>query len=198
MTYHVTLDGGSKVEVADQATQTLLTQTIDGLRKRAEDADAELTKAVAAKDTAEAKADKLSEDKEALEAKTSDEAITARVKEIHDAQTAATKLAGDKFSCDSVNPLDIKRAALAVVRPSIDWAAKGEEYVKAAFDMSYSEKEEANEDDEKRKKGATDSASQFAKDLSTAQPVEDAQAQRESERQKFLDARYAKKSEEAK
>lgn len=197
MTVTVTLDGAS-IEVADKSTATLIEDRFNSLLKRVGDSEKTATEAMAAKDAAEAKADKLSEDKAALEAKTSDEAIAVRVKEIHDAQTAASKLAGDKLSCDSLNPLDIKRAALAVVRPSIDWAAKGEEYVKAAFDMSYSEKEDEDEDETKRKQGAKDSASQFAQDMSGAKPIQDAQAQRETVRDSWLAGRYGKKTQEAK
>lgn len=192
MTVTVTLDGAS-IEVADKSTATLIEDRFNSLLKRVGDAEAAAKMATDAKETADAKADKLAEDKAALEAKTSDEAIAERVKEIHDAQTAATKLAGDKFACDSLNPLDIKRAALSVVRPSIDWATKGEEYVKAAFDMSYAEKEEEGEDEDKRKKAANDSLSQFGKDMSDAKPTGDAQTDRETARQSWLDARYGKK-----
>lgn len=192
MTVTVTLDGAS-IEVADKSTATLIEDRFNSLLKRAGDAETALKQAVADKDTAEAKADKLSEDRAALEAKTSDEAIAARVKEVHDAKAAALKLAGDKFECDSLDPLAIKRAALAKVRDSVDWSAKSDDYVSAAFDMSYEEKVAKEEEDAKKAKGAKDSLSQFGKDFSDARPTEDAQAQRDKVRQDFLDARYGRK-----
>jgi hypothetical protein len=167
MTHVVTMDG-KQVEVADKSTAALIQDKFDSLLKRVSDSESTAAQATSAKDASEAKADKLSEDKASLEAKTSDEAITARVKEIHDAQAAAVKLAGNKFSCDSLVPLEIKRSALALVRPSIDWADKGEEYVKAAFDMSYAEKEDEDEDEMDKAKKSKDSLSQFSKDMSGA------------------------------
>ena len=175
MTVTVTLDGTS-VEVADKSTATLVEDRFNSLLKRVGDAEKQVTAAKAAQDAAEAKADKLAEDKAALEAKTSDEALAERVKSIHDAQSAATKLAGSDFTCDSLDPMAIKRAALAKVRDSVDWSQKSDEYVSAAFDMSYMEKEKAEEDEDKRKKGANDSVAKFGQDMAGAKPVEDAQA----------------------
>lgn len=167
--HQVTMDGTS-VEVADKSTATLIQAQFDSLQKRVGDSEKQASDAKAATDAAEAKSDKLSEDNEKLKQQTSDEAISERVKSIHDAQSAASKLAGDKFSCDSLDPMTIKREALKVVRDSIDWSQKSDEYVAAAFDMSYAEKEKDDEDDEKRAKGANDSLKQFASDFSDAEP----------------------------
>jgi len=52
----------------------------------------------------------------------------------------------------------------------VDWSAKSDEYVAAAFDMSYEEKAKADEDEEKRAKGATDSLSKFGQDMAGAKP----------------------------
>ena len=175
MSVTVTLDGAS-IEVADKSTATLIEDRFNSLLKRVGDAESQASQAVAAKDAAEAKADKLAEDKAALEAKTSDEAIAERVKAVHDAQTAAAKLAGSEFSCDSLDTMEIKRAALAVVRPSIDWAQKPEQYVAAAFDMSVEQHMSEEEDESKRKKGAKDSAAAFGADLANAKPSQDGQA----------------------
>lgn len=192
MTVTVTLDGAS-IEVADKSTATLIEDRFNSLLKRAGDAEKQVSDAKAAQDAAEAKADKLAEDKAALEAKTSDEAIAERVKAIHDAQSAASKLAGADFACDSLDPMAIKRAALAKVRDSVDWSAKSDEYVAAAFDMSYEEKAKEEEDEDKRSKGAKDSLSKFGQDMAGAKPAEDSQAQRESARQAWIDARHGKK-----
>ena len=51
----------------------------------------------------------------------------------------ARKVAGDESTCDSVDPVAIKRAALAVKRPSVDWVEKSAAYVEAAFDMAVGE-----------------------------------------------------------
>jgi hypothetical protein len=47
-------------------------------------------------------------------------------------------------SCNCVDSVEIKRAALAVKRPAIDWAAKSETYIAAAFDMAIAEPVDAN------------------------------------------------------
>lgn len=163
--FQVTMDGTS-VEVADKSTATLIQAQFDSLQQRVSDSENAKQEAVKAKDSAEAKADKLSEDNDKLKAQTSDEAIAERVKSIHDAQSKAQKLAGAEFSCDSLDPMTIKRAALAKVRDGIDWQDKSDDYVAAAFDMSYEEKEK----EEDRDKEAKDSFSKFAGDFSGAEP----------------------------
>ena len=129
MTVKVTLDSGRTVEVENEATATLVNDSIERLTQQAKDAEMKAEKA-------EAKADKAEEDLEKERKKSDDSAIALRVKEIAEAQTSARRIAGDSFTCDSVNSIEIKRAALSTVRDSIDWAAKSESYVEAAFDMA--------------------------------------------------------------
>lgn len=127
---------GRSVEVADEATAALIGDTIDRLTKRASDAE---TTAKAEKE----KADKMEAEKDAAEEKaekaekaSNDEAIKARIGEVTNVMTAARKLAGDEFTCDSVDPVEIKRAAMAAVNDSIDWADKADAYVEAAFELT--------------------------------------------------------------
>ena len=135
----VNLDSGP-VEVADQATATLINNDRAALIKRATDAESE-------KEKAKAKADANEEDLKEEKKKSSDAAIAARVESLIGTRDTARKIAGDKFSCDSVDTLVIQRAALAIARDSVDWPNKSDAYVQAAFDM---EAEKENEDAEEK------------------------------------------------
>lgn len=186
MTYKVTLDSGVKVEVADEAAQTLIQSTIDGLRKRVVDAEEEKTKAELAKDEAEAKADALDEENEELKEKASEDSISKRLADVLAVTDAARKLAGAEFTCDSVSPLEIKRAALASRLPKRDWAGKSEAYVSAAWDSEMEKKEAEDEEEEDEKAKTTDSHRQLGQDLGNVK-VADAQT--------TLDAAYKARME---
>lgn len=181
MTHKVILDSGRQVEVQDEATAHLVTDTIERLTKKATDAEA---RAEAARAVADAKAEEL----EALKAATSDEALKARVVAISDCLALASKIAGTPVTCDSVDLTEIKRAALAKVRPSVDWASKGDAYVAAAFDMEAEKKAEGEEDGDEENEGkasdkkmSTDTAElvaqfiQLSKDAAASKPTEDSQ-----------------------
>lgn len=144
MTHKVTLDSGSSVEVSDAATAVAITDAFERLNKKAHDAQVLADKAQAAADSA---TEKLGE---ALKA-SSDEAINARVVLIGNTQALARKVAGDGFTCDSLDVIEIKRAALAVALPKRDWSDKSAGYVEAAFDAESDKDEE--EDDDKDEKG---------------------------------------------
>ena len=166
MTYKVTLDSGVKVEVADEAAQTLIQSTIDGLRKLVADAEEDKAKAEQAKDEAEAKADALDEENEELKKKASEDSISKRLADVLAVTDAARKLAGAEFTCDSVSPLEIKRAALAARLPKRAWADKSEAYIHAAWDSEMEKQETEDEDEEDEKSKTTDSHRQLGADLS--------------------------------
>nr|DAP84055.1 MAG TPA: hypothetical protein [Caudoviricetes sp.] len=126
--YQITTDTGLKVDVADAA----VVDAFKRLEQRVSDAEA-------AKETVQAQLDAALEQVADLTTKCSDEALKARVEAIARVTTSARKVAGDEFTCDSVDPVAIKRAALAVKRPSVDWADKSAAYVEAAFDMAVEE-----------------------------------------------------------
>ncbi len=166
MSHKVTLDSGAKVEVADEASAILIQSTIDGLRKRVADAEEEKTKAELAKDEAEAKADALDEENEELKKQASEDSISKRLADVLAVTDAARKLAGAEFTCDSVNPLEIKRAALAARLPKRAWADKSEAYIHAAWDSEMEKQEAEDEDEEDEKSKTTDSHRQLGADLS--------------------------------
>ena len=151
----VNLDSGP-VEVADQATATLINNDRKALLKRATDAESE-------KEKAEAKADAKEEALEEEKKKSSDSAIAKRVGSLMSTRDGAIKIAGEKFSCDSTDLPTIQRAALTVSRDSVDWNKKSDTYVQAAFDMEMEKEEEDME--EKKKTG--DQYTQVAKDAAT-------------------------------
>jgi len=126
--HKIVLDSGRSVEVQDEATALLVSDTIDRLTARVTDAEAQRDAAMAEK---EAVAEELVSEKK----KTSDEAIKARVEAIAAVTAAAVKVCGDSFKCESMDTVEIMRSALAAKRPSIQWADKSPAYVQAAFDM---------------------------------------------------------------
>lgn len=152
----VVLDSGKSVEVQDEATATLLTDTFDRLTKRAMDAESKADKMEAEKD---AKDSELEEMKKV----SSDEAIKQRIESVTRAALDAKRVAGKEFTCDSLDEVAIKRAALAVRFPKRDWADKSADYVRASFDMEMEKEETEDEDMEKvkeqQKKAASDAAS---------------------------------------
>lgn len=175
----VNLDSGT-VEVADQATATLINNDRKALIKRATDAEAE-------KEKAEAKADGNEEALEEEKKKSSDSAIAKRVDALMSTRDGAKKIAGEKFACDSTDILVIQRAALSVKRTSTDWAAKSDIYVQAAFDMEM-EKEETDEDEtEKEKENSDSQISQLSKDAA-AQGVKSASDAKSKATAGFTDA----------
>lgn len=194
MTYKATLDSGASVEVADEATKTLIQTTIDGLRKRVADAEEEKAKAEQAKDEAEAKADAKDEENEELKKKASEDSVSKRVADVIAVTDTARKLAGEEFTCDSVNPVEIKRAALAVRLPKRAWADKSEAYIAAAWDAEVERKEAEDEEEEDDKSKTNDSHRALGKDLGKVK-TGDAQATRDANYKAFLDQRYGKKEQ---
>ena len=155
----VNLDSGP-VEVADQATATLINNDRANLKKRATDAEAE-------KEKAEAKADGNEEALEEEKKKSSDSAIAKRVDALMSTRDGAKKIAGEKFACDSTDTLTIQRAALSIARPNVKWVDKSSVYVQASFDAEM-EKEEKDEKDEHEDKENNDSQlSQLSKDAAS-------------------------------
>lgn len=152
----VVLDSGKSVEVQDEATATLLTDTFDRLTKRAMDAESKADKMEAEKD---AKDEELEEMKKV----SSDEAIKQRIESVTRAALDAKRVAGKEFTCDSLDEVAIKRTALAVRFPKREWADKSADYVRASFDMEMEKEETEDEDMEKvkeqQKKAASDAAS---------------------------------------
>lgn len=137
----VTLDGQS-VSMPDQATAQLVQRAFDASRKDYEDAmkmaKEHEDRAKEYKDEAEklkAEMDKAKEERDEYKEKASDAAIQSRLKEVSEVRDQALKIAGDSFTCDSLDPLTIKRTALAQSRPTIDWSNQSEEYVRAAWDL---------------------------------------------------------------
>ncbi|BCQ68231.1 hypothetical protein PEQA60_22210 [Pseudomonas sp. Eqa60] len=174
----ITTDSGRSVDVADPANAQLVADSFERLLKRATDAESKA-------DKAQATADKAAEDLAEARKASSDEAINARVALIGNTQALARKVAGAGFTCDSLDVIEIKRAALAVKRPKVAWGDKSAGYVECAFDAE-SEKDEEEEDDKdengnKKPKMPTGDAAvllaqlaQLAKDGATTKTTADA------------------------
>ena len=161
----ITTDSGRSVDVADPANAQVVADSFDRLLKRATDAESKA-------DKAQATADKAAEDLAEARKASSDEAINARVVLIGSTQAQARKIAGDSFTCDSLDVIEIKRAALAVKRPKMAWGDKSAGYVECAFDAE-AEKEpdedDMDEEGKKKPKAATgDTAALFAQFMQLA------------------------------
>lgn len=161
----ITTDSGRSVDVADPANAQVVADSFDRLLKRATDAESKA-------DKAQATADKAAEDLAEARKASSDVAIGERVKAISATQALARKVAGDGFTCDSLDVIEIKRAALAVKRPKMAWGDKSAGYVECAFDAE-AEKEpdedDMDEEGKKKPKSATgDTAALFAQFMQLA------------------------------
>ncbi|QKL02625.1 DUF2213 domain-containing protein [Pseudomonas sp. NY5710] len=149
----------SRSVILDEETATVVEDAVSGLMKTLDEANERADKAEAAKDEAEEKAE------EAKKA-TSDAAIGERVKLTLDTIASASKIVKNFDSKGLVSPLEIKRAALAQLKPTRDWAGKSEAYITAAFDSAEEDaKETTDEDDEDDKKSTNDSLRSLANDL---------------------------------
>lgn len=161
----ITTDSGRSVDVADPANAQVVADSFDRLLKRANDAESKA-------DKAKATADKAAEDLAEARKASSDEAINARVVLIGNTQAQARKIAGDSFTCDSLDVIEIKRAALAVKRPKMAWGDKSAGYVECAFDAEAEEEPDEDDMDEegkKKPKAATgDTAALFAQFMQLA------------------------------
>lgn len=175
----IALDSGRSVEIEDGATATLINDTIERLTKRATDAEAEAAKAKA---TADSVSEKLTKAETELKKATDSGSIKSKIAEISKVMDTARKIAGKDFTCDSIDLIDIKRAAMAKVNDSIDWPTKDDAYVCARFDIADEDtaKKDDEDEDEKKKDKMSDSARQLAKDAAA--------------HQKFTDNAYARRN----
>lgn len=138
----VFLDSAGKrvVEIEDSATAVLIEDSIKSLTDSLESAKSELealkTESAKSKEKALAEIDGLKEQLDSLKKDTSDEAFKQKLAAITKVTADARKVAGKDFQTDSCEALEIQRAALAKARPKVDWDAKTEAYVEAAFDQA--------------------------------------------------------------
>lgn len=198
----ITLDSGAKVEVADQATATLIQTTLDSLMKRIRTGDESQEKLEGEIAQLEVKLEKKEEELEEAKTQTSDAAIQQCVDLIVDARGGARKIAGKDFTCDSMDPLTIKRAALDAAgikcKKYATWDKAPDAYVSAFFDAAEEQKESEDDDeDEPQNKGTNDSHRRLANDMNNAihRNTVDASQQRITARNNFLDQRYGRNKE---
>lgn len=174
MPVNITLDSGRVIDVADAANAQLVADAFDRHEQRVKTAEA-------ARDSVQALYDAAQEQVNELKQKCSDDAIKARVEALSQVSTLARKIAGDSFTCNSVDTVEIMRAALAVKRPKVAWADKSAAYVEAAFDAE-AEKEDEDEEESKdaggngkQRKMSGDQYQQLAQDAAKgSQPTVDA------------------------
>jgi hypothetical protein len=149
----------SRSVILDEETATVVEDAVSGLMKTLDEANERADKAEAAKDEAEEKAEEAKKS-------TSDAAIGERVKLTLDTIASASKIVKNFDAKGLVSPLEIKRAALAQLKPTRDWAGKSEAYITAAFDSAEEDaKETTDEDDEDDKKSTNDSLRGLANDI---------------------------------
>lgn len=153
----VLLDSGREIEIEDNATASLVEDSVQRLTADNKAKQGQI-------DSAQAVIDSQAEEITELKKATSDEAISKRVQAVSKTLDNARKIAGDGFTCDSVNVIDIQRAALSSVRKNVDWADKSEAYVTAAFDQKMEEKEAEDMDEEEKKEEMKDGYKQLAQD----------------------------------
>ena len=139
----VNLDSGRSVEFQDDAVAQLVEDSIARLTKQVADAEKAKADALAETEKSKAKADAMEEEAEKAKKETSDAAISARIAEIVAVKDRATVI-DSAYVADGVDTLAIMRGVLKAVRPTIDWAAKSQDYVQAAFDMAHESAKDGN------------------------------------------------------
>lgn len=147
----------SRSIILDEEAATVVEDAVAALQKFADEEAERADKAEATKDEAE---EKLEEAKK----ETSDAAIGLRVKATLDTIALASKVVKSFDAKGLVSPLEIKRAAMAQLKPTRDWASKSEAYVLSAFDSAADDAEEKDDDEDDGKSKINDSLTQFAKD----------------------------------
>ena len=180
----IVLDSGRSVELEDGATATLIQDSFDRLTQQVKDSSSEME---TLKATSDAQAEKIAKLEADLKVATDSDAIKAKLTELAQVKDSAVKIAGKEFTCDSVDAMEIKRAALSQVRDSIDWAKKSDEYVSAAFDFADAEmgKKDDDEDEEEDMKKSTDAQRRRLAQDAAQQPHK---AVDQALRRKFIDA----------
>lgn len=161
----IVLDSGRSVELEDSATAALISDSIEGLQTKVADSEKALEQANATLDSLKEKTEKLEAD---LKKATDAETVKARLKSLADTQDSAKRIAGKEFVCDSVDEMEIKRAAMAATRDSINWADKSDDYVSAAFDFADEEMKKEEEEEDEYKDKAKKSKEKMAKDAAGA------------------------------
>jgi hypothetical protein len=167
----VILDSGLSLEVADDASATLVTDAFQSMAQKVTDAESKADKAEAEKEDMK---EKLDEEKK----KSSDSAISERVQLIAQTMDQARKIVGDSFVCDSVDIPTIQREVLTAKRSTIDWTAKSAAYVETAFELASLDADTAPTDN-------AEQLAQFSKDAANAE-------QQKTEPKLTRDQAYAK------
>lgn len=124
-------DKAALIRAAFDSKEDQLKQLDDKMKEMSDEME-ELKKK---REELQASEDELKTKLQEAEAKSSDEAIQERLEALSSVRDTAVKIAGDKFTCDSLDPMAIKRAALATIRDGINWDDKSDDYVNAAWDM---------------------------------------------------------------
>lgn len=134
----IVTDSGRSIDVADAANATAVADYIDRLKATADSVSG-----------LQATVDAQKEQIATLTLASSDAAITARVAEVAAAVAWGKRVAGETFDSKSVDPVQVKREALAIRRPKVDWVSKDAAYVKAAAEILDADMEEEEEEETK-------------------------------------------------
>jgi len=179
----VVLDSGRSVDLEDGATAALIQDSFDRLTKQVTDSARELETVKGTSDAQSEKIEKLEAD---LKLANDSESLKSKLAELAQVKDSAINVAGKEFVCDSVDAMEIKRAALSEVRDSIDWSSKTDEYVSAVFDFADADmsKEDDEDEDEDMKVSNDSQLRQLAKDAASSPKKTVDQAVR----RKFIDA----------
>jgi len=125
----IVLDSGRNVEIEDAAVAMLVTDSIARLQKVIDEAKADSEKK-------QAKIDAMEEEAEKKKGETADAIIAQRLAALADV-TGKAKVIDAEYTSDSVDATVIMRGVLTKARPTVDWAAKSDDYVLASFDMAH-------------------------------------------------------------
>lgn len=160
MSVMITNDAGRQIDVTEPANATMVADAFDRLLVKVADAEAKVKEADAKTKDAEEETEKVKGELADAKALTADTAILERLTEVNRITGIARRIVGDSFKCESVDTVEIMRAALAAKRPAITWATKDAAFVKAGFEMADADVVEETEEEKKTRleKESNDSA----------------------------------------
>lgn len=167
------------VSVEDENVATLIQSSVDSLSEELKMSKASLTDSMAKMSSMEGERDSAQAELKALKDSASDESLSARIASIMQTKETALKLIGDKFTCDSLNEMDMIRHTLSVSHPKTNFSGKPDAYLQAYFDADAEKKAEDEDEEEDDEKKAKDSMSNLSSDMSKDSKVTDLRAQKD-------------------
>ncbi len=154
------------VSVEDEKAATLIQSSVDSLSQELKAAQRSNAKLEAERDSALSELTKVRDT-------ASKHALNERISSILKTKESAIRLIGDKFTCDSVDEMEIIRHTLSVSHPKTNFAGKPDAYLQAYFDADLEKKEDDEEKADKKAKDMEEEGEEKLRDEDEKKAKED-------------------------